>query len=104
MYELQHIVRTFGGDVVLSGSLLGVLHRRWMDVRFGIAGNNTEAILKECLRGDKAAISRYKEVLRSDLPESVRKVVSDQFDEINEAYEVITRLITEEENRIPNIN
>src|SRR5260221_2068518 len=56
MYELQLIVKTFGGNVDFGGSFLGVLHRRWMDMRFGVAGSNTEAILKECLRGEKDAI------------------------------------------------
>jgi uncharacterized protein (TIGR02284 family) len=104
MYELQLIVKTFGGDVDLSGSFLGALHRRWMDVRFGIAGNNSEAILKECLRGDKAAISRYKEVIKSDLPEQIKNVINRQLEEISESYEIISRLLLAEENRVPDTN
>ena len=103
MYELQLIVKTFGGDAELNSSFWGVLHRRWMDIKFGIAGNNSSAILKECLRGEKAAISRYKDVIEADIPESVKKVIYSQLDEITEAYDVINRLITAEEQRVPNV-
>lgn len=103
MYELQLILKTFGGDVELSGSLLGVIHRRWMDIKFGIAGNNNQAILKECLRGEKAAISRYNEVMNSDLPDPVKKTINMQLDEINEAYDIISRLSAVESTRVQNI-
>lgn len=100
MYELQDIVKKLGGEVEFKGSILGILHRRWMDVRFGIAGNNAESILKECLRGEKSAMSRYKEVLGSDLPDNIKTIVNYQFEEIKEAHDNIKRFIELAQKRV----
>lgn len=90
--ELQYIVKKMGGEVEFGGSILGVLHRRWMDIKFGIAGSRTEAILNECVRGEKAAISTYKKYLNRELPDTIRQVVERQNSEINEALQGIIQL------------
>jgi uncharacterized protein (TIGR02284 family) len=105
IYELQRIMKSHGAEVEYSGpgTILGVLHRRWMDIKFGVAGNNAEAIFRECLRGEKAALSRYKEVLKSDLPEDIKTIINKQMEEIHEAYDNISRHLEAIEHRILDI-
>ena len=98
MYELRELAKTFGSDLEFSGSLLGVLHRRWMDIKFGITGSNAESILKECLRGEEAAVRKYKEALKIELPEPFAKVVKNQSVEIIAAYDNLTKQLEFIEN------
>ena len=98
MYELRELAKTFGSDLEFSGSILGVLHRRWMDIKFGIAGSNTESILKECLRGEEAAVRKYKVALKIDLSEPFAKVVKRQSVEIIAVYANLTKQLEFIEN------
>jgi uncharacterized protein (TIGR02284 family) len=87
--ELQYMVSKLGGEVEFGGSILGVLHRRWMDIRFGIAGSKTEAILNECIRGEKSALSAYRKALHRELPVDIYKIIEKQYNEISEACQNI---------------
>ena len=91
--ELQGIVEKLGGDINITGSILGALHRRWMDIRFGIIGSNTRGILKECLRGESAAISKYENALKRGLPENIKSVVEKQLGEINKTAENLRKYL-----------
>jgi uncharacterized protein (TIGR02284 family) len=65
--ELDNRIRSCGGTPKESGSATGALHRTWMDVRSGLAGDNKEeAILKECIRGDKASAEEYRDAMEKD--------------------------------------
>ena len=89
---LEAVVRKLGGEIEFAGSILGILHRRWMDVKFSIAGSNSESILRECLRGEKAALKAYEKVINRELPEDILKMVRQQYDEIKEADEHLIKL------------
>ena len=78
---------SLGGEVEFSGNLLGVLHRRWMDVKYAVAGSDPDSILIECIRGEKAALRHYEDALSKGLPEKIRDIVKRQFTEIQTAYE-----------------
>lgn len=93
--ELQYIVKKMGGEVEFGGSILGVLHRRWMDIRFGIAGSKADAILNECIRGENAAISSYKHALKKELPDNIRGMVEAQYNAIVETCHNILQLSAE---------
>lgn len=84
--ELQYIVSKMGEEVEF-GSISGVLRRRWIDVKFGVAGSDTDAIIKQCLKDEKDTLDKYKEALEKGLPERIQQVVQRQYDEINEAYQ-----------------
>jgi uncharacterized protein (TIGR02284 family) len=99
-FEIRDIIVSFGSQADMLGNTFGVVHRLWMDIRFGIAGNGTEAIFRECLRGEKAALRRYRDVLKSDLPEDIHKKVTRQYEEINEAHENIKRFLDLAENKV----
>lgn len=86
-HELEKIVLSLGGEVEFSGSLLGVLHRRWMDIKYAIAGSDPDSILIECIRGEKAALGHYQDALFKGLPEDIITIVKRQYNEIQAAFE-----------------
>ena len=62
-----------------DGSFTGTLHRAWMDVKAFFSGDNDESMLEEAIRGDKAAVEEYEEVLNeSQLPSNVALVIREQ--------------------------
>lgn len=77
--ELQQLVRARGGDPKVSSSISGTMHRAWVDVKSSITGKDDEAVLKECERGEDAAVKSYAEALKKDLPPDVRAVVERQY-------------------------
>lgn len=88
-HELEKIVLSLGGEVEFSGSLLGILHRRWMDVKYAFAGSDPDSILIECIRGEKAALRHYEDALSKGLPADINDIVKRQFNEIQASYEQI---------------
>ncbi len=91
--DLRQLVHNLGGETEFSGSILGILHRRWMDVKFGVAGSNPSSVLKECLRGDNSALKKYEIHLGQDLPENIRRYAANQYEIIKENHETISKLL-----------
>lgn len=77
--ELQELVRSFGGDPETSGSASGALHRSWTDLKTAITGNDTQAALNECERGEDVALKSYRKALDKVLPPEVRSVIERQY-------------------------
>jgi uncharacterized protein (TIGR02284 family) len=81
--ELKNEITKLGGHTdgkeEDSGSILGTLHRRWIDVKEKFSSKDYEAILNECQRGDKAAVEAYEKALKEDLPEYIKEMVTNQF-------------------------
>jgi uncharacterized protein (TIGR02284 family) len=87
--ELQRLVANYGGDPETDGSLLGDIHRGWMDLKAAITGNDAKDILSECERGEDSAVSNYKEALEYRLPSDVLSVVSRQFQAIKARHDQV---------------
>ena len=83
--ELEQEVMNLGGDPKESGSTGAALHRTWLNVRDSITGKGDDAIVKESLRGEKAALDNYEDVLGRDLPADLKEMVSRQHSEIRRA-------------------
>lgn len=77
--ELQEFVRAYGGDPATRSSLAGSLHRRWVDIKAAIAGQDEHAVLSECERGEDVALRSYRKALEKVLPPEVRAVVERQY-------------------------
>lgn len=92
--ELQALVRKLGGDPDRKGTVVGSLHRGWMNLKAAIAGKNDDAILVECCRGESAALLHFEHVSNLDLPEDVRAAIERQRDTIKESIEHLKAMET----------
>lgn len=90
--ELQQLVRTLGGDPETSSSVAGALHRRWVDLKSLVTGQDEEAILNECERGEDVALKNYREALGKDLPPTVRTVVERQYQGVQRNHDQVKAL------------
>ncbi|WAC03259.1 PA2169 family four-helix-bundle protein [Lacinutrix neustonica] len=92
-HELKDEIKSFGQEVDKGGSFTGSAHRAWMDVKAFFSTENEESMLEESIRGEKAAIDDYKEVLEdASLPMSTKNVLVKQKDKIETSLSRIKRL------------
>ena len=86
--ELKEEVKNFGASPEKDGSLKGDVHRAWMNISTALSSNNSERILEEVERGEKASIEEYNEILKENdiaLVPSTHKLLMKQRDEIKNA-------------------
>jgi uncharacterized protein (TIGR02284 family) len=102
--ELQQLVRSAGGKSEKSSSMSGALHRRWVDMKAMVTGKDTVAILRECERGEKVALSTYQSALKRNLPENVRAVVEKQTKGVQHNYDRVLHLRTSAQAGMSMIN
>lgn len=81
--ELKDEVRKLGGNPDEStaedeGTILGNIHRAWINVKEKFTKNDFDAILEECKRGDKAASEAYEAALKVNLPEYIKEMLIGQ--------------------------
>ena len=77
--KLTGEVATAYPDFDREASLKGTIHRVWMDVKAFMSGDDDEAMLEESIRGDKAAIEEYDDVLEeASLPIGLRQLLTEQ--------------------------
>jgi uncharacterized protein (TIGR02284 family) len=77
--ELQDLVHTEGGKARTESNVGDAIHRGWVNLKTAIGGNNDEAVLVECERGEDSAKHNYSVALKQDLPAHVRAVVERQY-------------------------
>ncbi len=88
--ELEREANLMGRDPDAGESVLGALHRGWINIKSAFTSGGTEAILDECQRGDKSALETYEKSLQQMLPSNVEAVVRRQYSAIQEAYNKIS--------------
>lgn len=90
--ELQGLVRELGGDPETTSSTAGALHRGWINIKSAITGQDDQAILNECERGEDVAKNAYKDAAGQNLPANVASIVNDQYAAIQAAHDQIKAL------------
>ncbi|NNC44921.1 MAG: PA2169 family four-helix-bundle protein [Winogradskyella sp.] len=84
--ELRTEILTYGEMPEDSGSFKGTLHRNWMTLRTTFSSNNEETILNEALRGEKASLEEYNELLADHkMPERLVNILREQRNAIESA-------------------
>jgi len=78
-------LQRFGVSAELSGTMLGAVHREWLDASATLARGNPRAILRECERGDEAAMRLYAAAMHTGLPPDVQEIVQAQRDSLRSA-------------------
>src|ERR1700694_4856567 len=62
--ELQNEVERLGNPAPRdAGTVLGALHRRWMELKAAVVSNEDQAVIEECERGEDALIKTYSKAL-----------------------------------------
>jgi uncharacterized protein (TIGR02284 family) len=91
--ELQAEVRRLGGDPEQTGSVAATLHRGWINIKSAVTGEDPNAVLAECERGEDSAVSNYRDALAdANLPADVRTIVERQYAEVQAAHDRIRNL------------
>jgi uncharacterized protein (TIGR02284 family) len=85
--ELQRAVRAFGAFAEDEGTLLGALHRGWLDAKAVLEDGSVRGVLSECERGELAARRAYEHALRAPLPIEVRDVVQKQYAAVRDSLD-----------------
>lgn len=86
--ELKNEIREYGELSEESGSFKGDMHRNWMNITASLSGDETERILEEVERGEKAALENYNDILSSEeisLEPSTRNLLTKQRNNIQAA-------------------
>ena len=92
-FQLKNELASYGKDIEKSGSFTGAAHRTWMDIKSLFSSNDEEAMLEEAIRGEKASLEEYKEVLKEfTLPESTTSILKSQKDRIQMGLDTIKTL------------
>ncbi len=82
-HELKEEIIKLGGEPEKGSAVKADLHRAWIDIKSIVTGKDTEAVVSECVRGEKKALEDYEDALRrTDLPATSREVVQRQHDQI----------------------
>ncbi|MDO6595472.1 PA2169 family four-helix-bundle protein [Oceanihabitans sp. 2_MG-2023] len=89
--ELRTEIQLYGEVPENSGSFKGTMHRNWMTLKATLTSNNEEAILEEALRGEKASLDEYNEIINSDMvfPPSIDTLLNKQKDAIQSAINTV---------------
>jgi len=78
-HELKTEIKSFGQEIDKGDSVAGKAHRAWMDVKALFSSDDAEAMLEEAIRGEKASIDEYDDVLEdTSLPSSTAAILRNQ--------------------------
>ncbi len=93
--ELESEIRMLGGEPFKDTSILGDLHRVWMELKGNLTDNEPMSMLKECHRGETKAFEDYESFLNefSAMPASTHKILIAQKSKIKGAVAQIETMM-----------
>ena len=96
--ELRDEIERLGGQAKKSGSVGGVLHRGWMDLKSALSGGSAGAMIAACESSEDSADGAYERLASTDISGETRALVERQWGQIKEAHTRIRRLKREIED------
>ncbi|MBZ9728076.1 PA2169 family four-helix-bundle protein [Salegentibacter sp. JZCK2] len=82
-HELKTEIRNFGESPDKGSSLAGDAHRTWLNLKASLSSDKDESVLEEAIRGEKAAVEEYEEVIKDpDVPPSTANILLKQKNKI----------------------
>jgi len=92
-HQIKSELRNFGQEPDESGSVAGAAHRTWMEVKSWFSADDDESMLEEAIRGEKASVDEYREVLSEiTIPNSTKQLLETQKTTIEQGLNNIKRL------------
>ncbi|MEG9326706.1 conserved hypothetical protein [Salinimicrobium catena] len=81
--EIDKLLHSFNEHPKDKGSVMGSLHRTWINLKSSIGKDTDKMLLEECLRGEKNSVDEYEEKLRKNrFPARVEDVLRNQLSEM----------------------
>ena len=78
-HELKSEIKNFGEAPDKGTSIAGDIHRGWMNLKASLSNDKDESVLEEAIRGEKAAIEEYEDILKdSEIPASTGNILMKQ--------------------------
>jgi uncharacterized protein (TIGR02284 family) len=91
--DLEQRVRELRGDPNAGPTVLGAIHRSWMDYRAADAPNQPEALLTEIERGEALAVETYRMALKEhDIDAVTRRLIEHQYELVHAAHDRMKQL------------
>lgn len=91
--ELDNEIRSMNEKPIETGSATASLHRTWIDIKSSVAGNTDEAVLEECIRGEKASEEEYRETInKNHFPPQIKNVLNNHLNEIQSTISQVKTL------------
>lgn len=91
--ELAGLVGKNGDAPDTGNTILGSLHRAWIDIKASFGGDDRLSILSECERGEDAIKKAYKDALQeNELDEETRSVLLAQQEGVVSGHNIIKGL------------
>ncbi len=85
--DLQREVVRLGQEPAVDGTIMGAMHRGWLNLKSAVVSNDEKAVVNECERGEDVAKDAYEDVLKSGLPNETELLVSRQYALIKAAHD-----------------
>lgn len=85
--ELRDLAVSRGFVIAPSGSMAGLLHRRWLSLREAFGSDKAASVLSTASDGEVRAQEEYDKALREALPDGIRTVVARQAAEVTAAHD-----------------
>jgi uncharacterized protein (TIGR02284 family) len=85
--DLQHEIRSLGGDPEKTGSIVGAIHRGWINLKSAVSSGDENAILAECERGEDSAVETYRAVILKPFPPALRGKIESQLHDIKTSHD-----------------
>ncbi|WP_291726916.1 ferritin-like domain-containing protein [Bernardetia sp.] len=92
-HELKEEIKKLGGTPEKGTSITGDLHRVWMNLKSFVLGNDVEAVIEECKRGENTAIEEYEDILKmEEVPMDTKIVLRRHLQQIRSSVEHLDAL------------
>jgi len=90
--ELEaELIRLGKPDKKVSGSVVGALHRAWVDTKMGLGGGD-KTVLDWLEHGEDVAKHAYQKAVTGDLPENIAQIVRRQAASVQAAHDKVKSL------------
>jgi len=91
--ELDYQIRKHNSEPKASGTIKGDLHRGWINIKSTLSADTDEALMEECIRGEKASIKEYEDQLKNfNTDTEIQTIVQSQLTTVKSALNTVKRL------------
>lgn len=91
--EITNEIRNLNETPKERGSASGAIHRAWIDIKSSLSGDKDEAVLEECIRGEKSSVEEYERRLKENrFPSQIEDTLSNQKNRIQKTLNKVKTL------------